>query len=258
MRFSKWHALGNSYLLVEDGGLTPDEAQRLCDPDEGVGSDGVLEVLSVDGNYAEVIVWNPDGSTAELSGNGARIAARWLAERSGSPDVRLRVGTREVAARMLDGEDVRLEVGPVTVGELERLEVGAELVEVTPVSVGNPHAVVRGETEREELLRLGPALESHARFPDRTNVQLVRVDGPHALAVLVWERGVGETSASGTSAVAAAAAAVANRWVESPVTVTMPGGDLLVELDEENRASLTGPVTYVYTGETDETEGGRR
>jgi diaminopimelate epimerase len=257
MRFSKWHALGNAYLLVEDDGLTPEDARRLSDPEEGIGSDGVLEVVSVDENYAEVRVWNPDGSTAELSGNGARIAARWLAERSGCAEVRLRIGTREVAARMLDGEDVRLEVGPVAVGELERLEVGAELVEVTPVSIGNPHAVVRAEPDREELLRLGPALETHERFPERTNVQLVRVDGPHELTVRVWERGVGETSASGTSAVAAAAAAVASRWVESPVTVRMPGGQLLVELDEENRASLTGPVTYVYTGETDD-EGGRR
>jgi diaminopimelate epimerase len=248
MRFSKWHALGNAYLVVEDDALTPERARELCDPDGGIGSDGVLEVLAVDGNHAEVRVWNPDGSTAELSGNGARIAARWLAQRSGSADVTLRVGSRDVSARMLDG-DVRLELGTVDVGETETLEVGAELVEVTPVSVGNPHAVVRGEPDRETLLRLGPALETHDRFPARTNVQLVRVDGPNALSVGVWERGVGETSASGTSAVAAAAAAVANRWVESPVTVHMTGGDLLVELGEENRAALTGPVTYVYTGE---------
>ena len=249
MRFSKWHALGNAYLLVEEDALTAEQARELCDPDAGIGSDGVLEVLSVDGTHAEVRVWNPDGSTAELSGNGARIAARWLAQRSGSAEVTLRVGTRDVSARMLAGEDVRLEVGAVDVGETERLEVGAELVEVTPVSVGNPHAVVRGDPGREELLRLGPALETHDRFPGRTNVQLVRVDGPNALTVSVWERGVGETSASGTSAVAAAAAAVANKWVESPVTVHMPGGDLLVELDEENRAALTGPVTYAYSGE---------
>jgi diaminopimelate epimerase len=249
MRFSKWHALGNAYLLVEEDALTAEQARELCDPDAGIGSDGVLEVLSVDGAHAEVRVWNPDGSTAELSGNGARIAARWLAQRSGSVEVSLRVGTRDVSARMLAGEDVRLEVGVVDVGETERLEVGAELVEVTPVSVGNPHAVVRGDPGREELLRLGPALETHDRFPGRTNVQLVRVDGPNALTVGVWERGVGETSASGTSAVAAAAAAVVNKWVESPVTVHMPGGDLLVELDEENRAALTGPVTYAYTGE---------
>jgi diaminopimelate epimerase len=122
---------------------------------------------------------------------------------------------------------------------------------VTPVSVGNPHAVVRAEPDHETLQRLGPALETHERFPDRTNVQLVRVDGTHELTVRVWERGVGETQASGTSAVAAAAAAVANRWAESPLTVRMPGGDLQVELDAENRASLTGPVTYVYSGELD-------
>jgi len=249
MRFSKWHALGNAYLLVEDEALTPEQVRQLCDPAGGIGSDGVLEILSVDGRQAEVRVWNPDGSTAELSGNGARIAARWLAHRSGSADVGLRIGTRDVAARMLGGDDVRLEVGAVEVGETELLEVGAELVEVTPVSVGNPHAVVRGDPDRERLLQLGPALETHDRFPRRTNVQLVRVDAPHALTVRVWERGVGETSASGTSAVAAAAAAVANRWAESPVTVHMPGGDLLVELDEENRAALTGAVTYVYSGE---------
>lgn len=251
MRFSKWHALGNTYLVVEAEGLTAESVQELCDPHDGIGSDGVLEVLSVDGSYAEVRVWNPDGSTAELSGNGARIAARWLAERSGAAEVILRVGTRDVSAQMLDGEDVRLAVGAVEVGETERLEVGAELVEVTPVSVGNPHAVVRSDPDRETLLRLGPALETHERFPERTNVQLVRVDGPNALTVSVWERGAGETSASGTSAVAAAAAAVANRWVESPVTVHMPGGDLVVELDEENRATLTGPVTYVEAGDTE-------
>ena len=249
MRFSKWHALGNAYLVVEDDDLTPERARELCDPEAGIGSDGLLEVVAIDGTHAEVRVWNPDGSTAELSGNGARIAARWLAERTGAQEVSLRVGTRDVSARLLDDEQVRLEVGPVEVGELETLEVGAELVEVTPVSVGNPHAVLRAEPERETLLRLGPELETHERFPDRTNVQLVRVDGANELTVRVWERGVGETQASGTSAVAAAAAAVANRWAESPLTVHMPGGDLLVELDAENRASLTGPVAYVYSGE---------
>lgn len=251
MRFSKWHALGNAYLVVEGDELTPERARELCDPEAGIGSDGVLEVIAVDGPHAEVLVWNPDGSTAELSGNGARIAARWLAERAGVPEVSLRVGTRDVTARILEGDDVRLEVGTVEVGEIESLEVGAELVEVTPVSVGNPHAVVRGEPDHETLVRLGPVLETHERFPDRTNVQLVRVDGTHELTVRVWERGVGETQASGTSAVAAAAAAVANRWAESPITVRMPGGDLLVELDAENRASLTGPVAYVYSGELD-------
>jgi diaminopimelate epimerase len=201
------------------------------------------------------VIWNPDGSTAELSGNGTRIAARWLGRRSGEDAVTIRVGPREVRAR-LSGRDVELEVGEVEVGEPETIDAGGEEVELTPVSVGNPHAVIRREPDSAEVRRLGPLVETHERFPERTNVQLVRVDGPHELTVRVWERGVGETSASGTSAIAAAAAAVANRWAESPLTVRMPGGELVVELDEENRASLTGPVTYVYTGETDETEGG--
>jgi diaminopimelate epimerase len=111
--------------------------------------------------------------------------------------------------------------------------------------VGNPHAVVRRDPQREELLRLGPLLEQHPRFPHRTNVQLVRVDGPHDLTVAVWERGAGETLASGTSSVAAAAAAIAHGWCESPVTVHLPGGDLLVELDEGGNARLTGPAVEI-------------
>ncbi|MGH3131002.1 MAG: diaminopimelate epimerase [Gaiellaceae bacterium] len=252
MRFSKWHALGNSYLLVERAEvgrpLTPERAQALCDPRTGAGADGVLEVLSADDDRAEIEIWNPDGSTAELSGNGLRIVARWLSERSGADEVRVRVGAREVTARVR-GEVVELDVGAVEVGELEELTVGGERLEVTAVSVGNPHAVVRREPSRDDLLRLGPALERHARFPERTNVQLVRVDGLHDLTVAVWERGAGETASSGTSAVAATAAAVANGWCESPVTVHLRGGDLLVELDAENRATLTGPAVEILRGE---------
>jgi diaminopimelate epimerase len=248
MRFSKWHALGNSYLVVE-GGLDAERARLLCDSRIGIGADGVVEVVSVDGDSADLAIWNPDGSVAELSGNGVRIAARWLAERAGEEEVTLRVGERGARARVARDGQVRVELGHVRVYETETLDVGEERVELTPVSVGNPHAVVRTEPDRETLLRLGPALERHERFPARTNVQLVRVDGPGELTVAVWERGVGETSSSGTSAVAAAAAAVANRWAYSPVTVHLPGGDLLVELDAENRATLTGPAVEVARGE---------
>lgn len=248
LAFSKWHAHGNAYLVVEDAKLTEERVRDLCDPNRGAGSDGILEVTALDGAVAELRVWNPDGSIAELSGNGARIAARWLAERAGADEVILRLGGRDVGGRML-GDDVRVDLGPVAVGEMETLDVNGELVELTPVAVGNPHVVVRVEPDRETLLRLGPALERHERFPDGTNVQLVRVDGPGELTVRVWERGAGETEASGSSAVAAAAAAVDSGWCESPVTVHMPGGDLLVELDEENRAALTGPVVEICRGE---------
>jgi diaminopimelate epimerase len=248
MRLEKWHGLGNDYLLVERADLsvplTPERVQRLCDYHFGVGSDGILEVVSANGGRAELVIWNPDGSTAELSGNGARIAARWLARRSGEENVRITVGEREVTARMRANADVSLEVGAVEVGRPETITVAGEEVELTPVSVGNPHAVVRREPDRSELLRLGPLLEKHERFPERTNVQLVRVDGPHELTVAVWERGAGETLSSGTSSVAASAAAVANGWCESPLTVRLAGGELKVEL-RDGRATLTGPAEEI-------------
>jgi diaminopimelate epimerase len=255
MRFSKWHGLGNDYLLVERAELasplTAEQVRKICDYHFGVGSDGILEVLSDSGPEAEVLIWNPDGSTAELSGNGTRIASRWLARRSGADEVRIRVGAREVVARMRGGHEVEMDVGAVEVGEMETIGVGDEQVEFTPVSVGNPHAVIRREPDREDLLRLGPQVETHARFPERTNVQLIRVDGPHDIAVGVWERGAGETLSSGTSSVAAAAAAVANGWCKSPVTVHLAGGDLLVEL-EDGRARLTGPAQEICSVELSE------
>jgi diaminopimelate epimerase len=278
MRFSKWHGLGNDYLLVQradlDVPLTPEQVRRLCDYHFGVGSDGVLEVVSANGGetttgragkagtpsvgaaesapWAEVVIWNPDGSTAELSGNGTRIAARWLARRSGADTVRISVGPREVVARMRGGLQVEMDIGPVEVGEPESLDVGGEVVDVTLASVGNPHAVVEREPDRETLLRLGPLIENHERFPDRTNVQLARVDSPNELTVGVWERGAGETLSSGTSAVACAAVAVSRRWCTSPVTVHLAGGDLVVELDDDWNARLTGPAQEIFAGETAE------
>ena len=223
-------------------------AQRLCDVRYGVGSDGVVEVVAAEDGRAEIKIWNPDGSVAEFSGNGSRIAAAWLAERSDSSQLTVAVSGRDYRSVLRDGL-IAMEIGDVEVGEIETIELGGERVELTAVSVGNPHAVVRGPAEREELLRLGPQLETHPRFPERTNVQLIRVDGLNELTVLVWERGAGETSASGSSAVAAAAAAVTNGWCESPLTVHMPGGDLVVELDEEARLTLVGPAEPICEGQ---------
>jgi diaminopimelate epimerase len=249
VQFSKWHALGNSYVVVEQpdaGPLFPVRVQRLCSVEIGIGSDGVLEVTWREGTHAVVTIWNPDGSTAEMSGNGVRIAARWLARETRATEVTVETGARSVAARMLDLLDVEMDVGEVSVGEPEVVDG----IEVTAVSVGNPHAVIRlDDPTREDLLRLGPLLETHPRFPERTNVQLVRVDGRHALTVLVWERGVGETTASGSSSVAAAAVAVARGWCDSPVTVHLPGGDLVVRLEGE-RACLIGPAELVASGTT--------
>jgi diaminopimelate epimerase len=248
MRFSKWHALGNSYLVVE-APVDAELARRLCDIRYGIGSDGVVEVRSAEGARAQIAIWNPDGSVAEFSGNGSRIAAAWLARRSGATELVLAVGERAYATHVRPDGLIAMEVGDVEVGETETVELVGERVELTAVSVGNPHAVVRAEPDRELLLRLGPQLETDGRFPERTNVQLVRVDGPHEVTVAVWERGAGETSASGSSAVAAASAAIANGWCESPVTVHLPGGDLVVELDDDVQLTLTGPAELICEGD---------
>lgn len=249
MQFSKWHALGNSYLVVEQpdaGPLTPARVKRLCSVAVGIGSDGVLEVTSRDRDGAAVTIWNPDGSTAEMSGNGVRIAARWLAAETGATEVTIEVAGRRIVARMLNALDTDTDVGELTVGEPELLDG----IELTAASVGNPHAVIRlDEPTRDDLLRLGPLVETHSRFPHRTNVQLVRVDGRHELTVLVWERGAGETASSGSSSVAAAGVALERGWCDSPVTVHLPGGDLHVRL-ADGRASLTGPAERVAWGWT--------
>ena len=253
MRFAKWHGLGNDYLLVErdevGGPLAADLARRLCDYQFGVGSDGVLEVITAAGPRAEIVIWNPDGSTAELSGNGTRIAARWLARRDGADEVTIAVGEREVHARMRSGFEVEMDMVAVEVAPTEALEVNGTQLEFTPVSVGNPHAVIARDPAREELLRLGPLVENHPRFPERTNVQLVRVDSRTDATASVWERGAGETLSSGTSACAVAGAAVVNGWCDSPVTIHLAGGDLVVELDSDLHARLTGSAQEICTGE---------
>jgi diaminopimelate epimerase len=225
MRSSKWHALGNTYLLVERADLTPERVRELVGD-----ADGILDVVVTGPDTAEVTIWNQDGSTAELSGNGVRIAARWLAERSGVERVRLAVGPRVVAARMLDDGRVETDLGEVEVYERERVAG----LEVIPVSVGNPHAVVEGDPD--DLQLIGPLLETHPRFPQRTNVQVARLERPGEIMARVWERGVGETTASGTSAVAVAAALGQN-----PATVRFPGGALEVRF-EGPHAFLTGPA----------------
>ncbi len=233
MRSSRWRAAGNEYLLVEraelPGPLTADAVRA-----EVGTSDGILEVVSAGSERVEIVIWNPDGSTAEMSGNGTRIAARWLAERTGADDVRVVVGGRTVAARMLDADEVEQEMGPFEVLGRERIAG----LEVTAVSVGNPHAVVLGDPG--DIVLIGPMLETHPRFPDRTNVQVARLDRPGHVTARVWERGVGETASSGTSAVAVAAATHG----DGEVTVAFPGGDLRVRL-EDGRAVLSGPAERV-------------
>jgi diaminopimelate epimerase len=227
MRSSRWDANGNIYLVTEES-LTP-EAVRAAVAD----SDGILEVFRCGDDWVEIAIWNPDGSRAEMSGNGTRIAACWLAERTGAAEVTVRVGPREVRARMLGDALVEQDMGEVVVSEPE--EVAG--IRLTAVDVGNPHAVVEGDPA--DLLRIGPMLEVHERFPRRTNVQVARLLPDGTIEARVWERGAGETAASGSSAVAIAAA-----FGGSAANVRFPGGELAVRF-EDGRAFLTGPAVRV-------------
>jgi diaminopimelate epimerase len=193
-------------------------------------------VLSVKGDDVTIGILNPDGSRAEMSGNGTRIAAAWHMGRTGSTTARVHVGPRTVTVRRTDDGLYESELGPVEVGATEVVDG----VELTPVSVGNPHAVVVGDPGR--IGDLGPRLEGHPRFPERTNVQVARVTRTGEVTARVWERGVGETAASGTSAVAVAAAT----HREGEVVVHFPGGDLRVRL-AGGHAWLTGPAEQLDT-----------
>jgi diaminopimelate epimerase len=217
----RWSALGNVYLIGAEA------------PGDAGDTDGIVEVVAHGDDWADVRIWNPDGSLAEMSGNGTRIAARWLSSRTGRDHLTIRVGPRAVRARIMAQDLVEQDLGEVEVSEPEEIEG----LEVVRVSVGNPHAVVRGDPDN--LPRIGPLLETHEAFPNRTNVQVARVDGPHEATARVWERGVGETASSGSSAVAVAAALGLN-----PGTIHFPGGRLLVHF-EGARAFLTGPARRV-------------
>lgn len=191
-------------------------------------------MLGVDGRDVTVAIVNPDRSRAEMSGNGTRIAAAWLMARTGSDAACVHVGERTVGVRRIGSGLYESELGAVGVGARETVDG----VELTPVDVGNPHAVVVDDPAR--IGELGPLLETHPRFAERTNVQVARVDAPGEVTARVWERGVGETSASGTSAVAVAAATHG----EGEVLVHFPGGDLRVRL-AGGSAWLTGPAEPV-------------
>jgi diaminopimelate epimerase len=223
MTSSRWHAHGNVYLVAETD-------EYMMDPE----LDGVMQILDIGGDDVTVAIVNPDGSLAEMSGNGTRIAAAWLMDRTGSDVARVHVGPRLVEVHRVGERLYESEMGEVLVGPPETVDG----IEFTPVDVGNPHAVVHGDPA--DLPTVGPLLENHPRFPNRTNVQVARIDGPGEVTARVWERGVGETTASGSSAVAVAAATHG----EGDVLVHFPGGDLRVRV-ERGRATLIGPAEPV-------------
>jgi diaminopimelate epimerase len=267
MNFEKWQALGNDYLIVEDDQLpfplTEARVRRLCDPHLGVGSDGILLLCEPDerGFVARLRIFNPDGSEAELSGNGAREAILYL-RRSGWTDAdvfSIQTAAGEIRPHITGPRTCTVEMGHARLrspdfpagGEDGRgtLIAGGREWRFQHVSVGNPQCAIamdeREELEALDLAALGPAIERHELFPNRTNVSWFCALAPGRIRARIFERGVGETMSSGTGATGAAVACVL-RGGDSPVTVELDGGELEVELSDDLQVNLTGWAVPVY------------
>lgn len=257
--FLKGHGLGNDYIVVDGERfgipLTPERVRLLCHRNLGLGSDGVLEVTRrADRFFARI--WNPDGSEAERSGNGLRIAAKFLSDHGYTIEstfvIETAAGpvTTEVYKRAGRVHAVRLEMGRAIIERAVRsLPVERRHLDVTVVSVGNPHCVIFGEPlTRERLFAIGPLVEKHAQFPNRINVQIAVAESRTSARALVWERGAGHTLASGTSACAVAVACFDRGLVDGKVTVLMEGGELEVEVGRDLTLIMTGPAEEVYVG----------
>jgi len=268
VRFEKWQALGNDYAIVEESELpfelTPGRIRALCAPHTGVGSDGILLLRPTDerGFVADVAIYNPDGSEAELSGNGVRQAVMYL-RRSGWTEhdsFSVKTAAGEIRPR-IHGNLCTMDMGRARLRSEKDFPSGPEDGRGTLtaagrefdfqfVQVGNPQCSIEvgDELEQLELGRYGPDIERHELFPNRTNVSFWRRTGDAAIRARIFERGVGETMASGTGATGAALAAVL-RGLDSPATVALDGGELEVEVGEDMHVSLTGWAKPVYRGE---------
>jgi diaminopimelate epimerase len=246
----KAHAFGNDFLLVRGralGGLQdlPQFARLICDRHRGIGADGLM-ILDETPAGAYTRLLNADGSAAEVSGNGVRCAAAWLAHlRSLRPGAAVVIGTvagpKRLEVLQVNGLrwTFRAEMGPPTDLRMEQIPVDGLAVSAVVLRVGNPQCVVLGPVTEERLHTIGAALAVHPFFPEGTNVELATVDAPDRVRILIWERGVGPTEASGTGACAAAVAAAFAGGASRAVDVISPGGTQHVEWDE-NTIHLTG------------------
>jgi diaminopimelate epimerase len=282
VKFSKYHGIGNDFLVVDLRELgpaalpSPERVEAICARRFGVGADGILAILPPATNAGDVAmrVLNADGSVAEMCGNGIRCVVKHLWERD--PALRLGEISVDTGAGLLRcqvqivGEEVsgvRVDMGPPRLargdvpmtGPADERAVAVTLegpgVKITAVSMGNPHAVafVDGDRDLRALAEaIGPSIENHPWFPQRTNAELARVVGPHEIELVVWERGCGITLACGTGACATAVAACLEERTtpDEPIIVHLPGGDLHIEVARDlSRVWMTGPATHVYDGD---------
>jgi diaminopimelate epimerase len=249
MRFEKWHGIGNAYLVLEradaEVDLTPARVERICHPDLGAGSDGIL--LIEDG--LRVRVFNPDGGEAEFSGNGTRIAAGYLMRREGVDQLEMTTLKGPIGARRV-GDDIEIDAGHAALDSPDhRPGDGPPPAEAyTFVSIGNPHCVIEvDDPDVLDLPAVGAPIEHHPWFPHRVNVEFYRPLDGHTIRMRVYERGAGETLSSGSGSSAAAVAAVVAGRVASPVTVRLDGGTLRIDVADDLAVKLTGPVEQILT-----------
>ncbi|MBV9212760.1 MAG: diaminopimelate epimerase [Actinobacteria bacterium] len=268
MRFEKWQALGNDYVIVEadelEFDLTPERVRLISAAHTGIGSDGVLLLSGAEerGYVARLRIFNPDGSEAELSGNGAREAVLYLRRRgwTDSDIFSIQTAAGEIRPRITSPTTCTLDMGRARLRSKDypdgpddgtgTVAAAGRDFSFQHVSIGNPQCAIEvepGELERLDLATLGPPIEASDLFPNRTNVSFWRRDSGNEITARIFERGVGETMSSGTGASGAAVAAVL-RGLESRLTVHLDGGDLEVDVGEDLGVSLTGWAVPVYQG----------
>jgi len=260
VHYVKSHGLGNDYIVIDPANVpfavTPAAVRLICDRHHGVGSDGILLVDAPRGADFGVRIFNPDGSTAEKSGNGIRIYAKYLREHGYTTrdvfSIDTAGGPVAVSCAVREGRvsEVTADMGAVTFGAPDHLDLLGQRLEVTSCSIGNPHCVVHvADIAELDPHVFGAAIERHPAFPARTNVQFAEVRSRSRIAIEIWERGAGYTLASGTSSCAAAAACHRRGLVDREVTVAMPGGELAVTVGEGYAMRLRGPVEEVMSGD---------
>lgn len=273
MEFAKYQGLGNDFVIMDGRSGPPmdpngTQVRQLCDRRLGIGADGVILALPPQqGGDLRMRIFNGDGSEPEMCGNGIRCLARFVADQQqGACPATLAIETMAGLMRttLQDRGEVTVDMGeprlepaaiPTTLGigsrqvVAERLLVAGQVLEVTAVSMGNPHVVIPvGDVDQVDLEQLGPALETHPAFPNRTNVHVLQVLGDRQLRLRTWERGVGATMACGTGACAALVAARLLGLSQRKAQVVLPGGPLTIDWRDDRRVFMTGPAQRTFTG----------
>ena len=261
MHFTKMHGLGNDYLYVF--GEVPDDISalsvRLSDRHFGAGSDGMIYISHSDVADFKMRIFNADGSEAMMCGNGIRCVGKYVYDKGYTDETFLRIetlsGIKELELHVAHGKvrSVTVQMGKASVRADETLQIGTQTLDYTPVSVGNPHAVLfTADAEAVPLETIGPQIEHHPDFPDGVNAEFVQVLSDTELRMRVWERGSGVTMACGTGSCASAAAAVRKGYCRQgePIAVLLDGGTLHITVAADGSVTMTGPAVTVYEGET--------